>query len=196
LFAVVNQLVKGGVIDDVFSVCFGMVEGDGALLLGDAGGWPESLDIYSRERGRGEGGGGLLLIDGCLPLLQTQGQLPGMQAWLTRLACPFAALACPLAPCLPAEVPGSIQLQYTPLLTSPSHPFYYNVKMLSLAVDGQLLPVSQVGGWVCHRAPRPPCLPAALCLCSSLTSQHLNMLPSCCDWLLLLPLPTCIAVSV
>ena len=24
-------------IDDVFSLCFGMVEGDGALLLGDAG---------------------------------------------------------------------------------------------------------------------------------------------------------------
>jgi hypothetical protein len=33
----VNQLVKAGVIDDVFSLCFGMVEGDGALLLGDAG---------------------------------------------------------------------------------------------------------------------------------------------------------------
>lgn len=37
LLAVVNQLVKAGVIDDVFSLCFGMVEGDGALLLGDAG---------------------------------------------------------------------------------------------------------------------------------------------------------------
>lgn len=35
--SVVNQLVKAGVIDDVFSLCFGMVEGDGALLLGDAG---------------------------------------------------------------------------------------------------------------------------------------------------------------
>jgi hypothetical protein len=33
-----NQLVKAGVVDDVFSLCFGMVEGDGALLLGDAGG--------------------------------------------------------------------------------------------------------------------------------------------------------------
>ncbi|KAL4433645.1 hypothetical protein ABPG75_000086 [Micractinium tetrahymenae] len=75
--SVVNQLVKAGVIDDVFSLCFGMVEGDGALLLGDA------------------------------------------------------------------EVPGSIALQYTPLVPSATHPFYYNVKMLSLAVDGQLLPVSQ-----------------------------------------------------
>lgn len=36
-------------------------------------------------------------------------------------------------------------LQYTPLLTSPSHPFYYNVRMLSLSVDGQLLPTAQVG---------------------------------------------------
>ena len=76
--AVVNQLVKAGVIDDVFSICFGMVEGDGALLLGAA------------------------------------------------------------------EVPGEFMLQYTPLLTSATHPFYYNVKMLSLAVDGQLLAVSQV----------------------------------------------------
>lgn len=75
--SVVNQLVKAGVIDDVFSLCFGMVEGDGALLLGDA------------------------------------------------------------------DVPGSIALQYTPLVPSATHPFYYNVKMLSLAVDGQLLPVSQ-----------------------------------------------------
>ena len=44
----------------------------------------------------------------------------------------------------PADVPGFIPLQYTPLISSASHPFYYNVKMLSLAVDGQLLPVSQV----------------------------------------------------
>ena len=76
--AVVNQLVKAGVIDDVFSICFGMVEGDGALLLGAA------------------------------------------------------------------EVPGEFMLQYTPLLTSATHPFYYNVKMLSLAVDGQMLAVPQV----------------------------------------------------
>lgn len=69
-------------IDDVFSLCFGMVEGDGVLLLGDV------------------------------------------------------------------EVPGTIPLQYTPLLSSASHPFYYNVKMLSIAIDGQLLPVPQVGGWV------------------------------------------------
>ncbi|PSC67812.1 acid protease [Micractinium conductrix] len=75
--SVVNQLVKAGIIDDVFSLCFGMVEGHGALLLGDA------------------------------------------------------------------DVPGFIPLQYTPLISSASHPFYYNVKMLSLAVDGQLLPVSQ-----------------------------------------------------
>jgi hypothetical protein len=74
---VVNQLVKAGVIDDVFSLCFGMVEGDGVLLLGDA------------------------------------------------------------------EVPGTIPLQYTPLLSSASHPFYYNVKMLSIAIDGQLLAVPQ-----------------------------------------------------
>lgn len=73
----VNQLVRAGVIDDVFSLCFGSVEGDGALLLGDA------------------------------------------------------------------PLPGGIDLQYTPLLRSISHPFYYNVKMLSVAVDGQLLPVSQ-----------------------------------------------------
>ncbi len=38
--SVVNQLVKAGVIDDMFSLCFGMVEGDGALLLGDAGARP------------------------------------------------------------------------------------------------------------------------------------------------------------
>jgi hypothetical protein len=58
---------------------------------------------------------------------------------------PFnAALLPPVwaVPCC-AVVPGSIALQYTPLLTSTSHPFYYNVKMLSLAVDGRLLPVSQ-----------------------------------------------------
>lgn len=73
-----NQLVKAGVIDDVFSLCFGMVEGDGALLLGEA------------------------------------------------------------------PLPGTIELAYTPLLHSTSHPFYYNVRMLSLAVDGQLLPVPQV----------------------------------------------------
>ncbi len=77
---VVNQLVKAGVIDDVFSLCFGMVEGDGVLLLGDA------------------------------------------------------------------EVPGTIPLQYTPLLSSTSHPFYYNVKLLSIAIDGQLLAVPQVRG--------------------------------------------------
>lgn len=76
-----NQLVKAGVIDDVFSLCFGMVEGDGALLLGDM------------------------------------------------------------------QLPGGIQLQYTPLLRSATHPFYYNVRMLSLAVDGQLLPVPQVHSW-------------------------------------------------
>ena len=33
--AVMLQLVAGGVIDDTFSLCFGSVEGDGALLLGD-----------------------------------------------------------------------------------------------------------------------------------------------------------------
>lgn len=82
--AVVNQLVKAGVIDDVFSLCFGMVEGDGVLLLGDA------------------------------------------------------------------DVPGTIPMQYTPLLTSASHPFYYNVKMLSIAIDGQLLAVPQVGACVCR----------------------------------------------
>lgn len=75
-----NQLVKAGMIDDVFSLCFGMVEGDGVLLLGDA------------------------------------------------------------------EVPGTIPLQYTPLLSSTSHPFYYNVKLLSIAIDGQLLAVPQVRG--------------------------------------------------
>jgi hypothetical protein len=32
----VNQLVSSGAIDDKFSLCFGGVEGDGALLLGDA----------------------------------------------------------------------------------------------------------------------------------------------------------------
>lgn len=50
----------------------------------------------------------------------------------------------------PAEVPGSIALQYTPLVPSVTHPFYYNVKMLSLAVDGQLLPVSQVATIALH----------------------------------------------
>ena len=32
----VNQLVSAGTIDNMFSLCFGMVEGEGALLLGDA----------------------------------------------------------------------------------------------------------------------------------------------------------------
>lgn len=32
--SVVNQLVSAGVIDNVFSLCFGTVEGDGALTLG------------------------------------------------------------------------------------------------------------------------------------------------------------------
>lgn len=85
-----NQLVKAGVIDDVFSLCFGMVEGDGVLLLGDA------------------------------------------------------------------EVPGTIPLQYTPLLSSASHPFYYNVKLLSIAIDGQLLPAPQVGGGAGANVWSPP----------------------------------------
>ena len=103
---------------------------------------------------------------------------------LTHCICgpPPPPLRLPPA-CPAAEVPGTIQLQYTPLLTNPSHPFYYNVKMLSLAVDGQLLPVSQVGaGRVRPDALRPlhvcrggsggsgvgparlPNLPAATCL--------------------------------
>eukprot|EP00887_Chlorella_sp_A99_P005894 scaffold1.g5894.t1 len=75
--SVVNQLVKAGLIDDVFSLCFGMVEGDGAMLLGDAP--------------------------------------------------------------LPGEVAGA--LAYTPLVASPSHPFYYNARLTGLAVGGQRLGV-------------------------------------------------------
>nr|BBK07876.1 aspartyl protease family protein [Coccomyxa sp. KJ] len=33
--SLVNQLAGSGVIDDVFALCFGSVEGDGALMLGD-----------------------------------------------------------------------------------------------------------------------------------------------------------------
>eukprot|EP00890_Picochlorum_soloecismus_P005382 jgi/Picsp_1/5845/NSC_03204-R1_pepsin-type aspartyl protease len=40
--SVVNQLVKTGEIDDTFSLCFGLVEGDGVLLLGDS---PASREI-------------------------------------------------------------------------------------------------------------------------------------------------------
>ena len=34
--SVMNQLVSAGEIDDVFSLCFGLVEGDGVLMLGDS----------------------------------------------------------------------------------------------------------------------------------------------------------------
>jgi len=40
--SIVNQLVKLGEIDDTFSLCFGLVEGDGVLLLGDS---PASREI-------------------------------------------------------------------------------------------------------------------------------------------------------
>ena len=40
--SIVNQLVKTGEIDDTFSLCFGLVEGDGVLLLGDS---PASREI-------------------------------------------------------------------------------------------------------------------------------------------------------
>ena len=35
MHAAVAQLAGRGVIDDVFALCFGSVEGDGALMLGD-----------------------------------------------------------------------------------------------------------------------------------------------------------------
>ncbi|KAK9808761.1 hypothetical protein WJX72_003142 [[Myrmecia] bisecta] len=48
--SLVNQLVSGGMIDDVFSLCFGNVEGDGALMLGG-----EMLDIPDERFDEGYG---------------------------------------------------------------------------------------------------------------------------------------------
>lgn len=78
----------------------------------------------------------------------------------------------------PADVPGSIALQYTPLVPSATHPFYYNVKMLSLAVDGQLLPVSQVGRF------RPKTEPAAKSegYCVAVASGFVLLATSCLPW--------------
>lgn len=73
--SVINQLVAAGEIDDMFSLCFGMVEGDGVLMLGDS---------------------------------------------------PAAS-----------EIP----LQHTPLVPSPTHPFYYNVRLDAISVGGQELEI-------------------------------------------------------
>lgn len=75
----VVQLVNAGVIDNVFSLCFGTVEGEGAMLLGDA------------------------------------------------------------------PMPRGLRLQYTPLISSLQHPFYYNVRLAGLSVAGQRLSLDQVG---------------------------------------------------
>lgn len=82
------QLASRGIIDDVFSLCFGSVEGDGALLLGE------------------------------VPLKQY-----------------------------------NVDLEYTPLLTSPAYPHYYSVLLLGVQVGGTKLDVLPV--W-----------PAALCFVS------------------------------
>ena len=73
--SVINQLVAAGEIDDVFSLCFGMVEGDGVLMLGDS---PATADI---------------------------------------------------------------PLQHTPLVPSPTHPFYYNVRLDAISGGGEELEV-------------------------------------------------------
>ena len=72
------QLVNAGVIENVFSLCFGTVEGEGAMLLGDA------------------------------------------------------------------PLPSTLRLQYTPLVSSLAHPFYYNVKLEGLVVGGRQLPLQEV----------------------------------------------------
>ena len=74
--SLVNQLVAAGEIDDVFSLCFGVVEGDGVLMLGQS---------------------------------------------------PAAA---------------QIRMQYTPIIPSSSHPFYYNVRLDALSVGGDQLDIS------------------------------------------------------
>jgi hypothetical protein len=74
--SVVNQLVAAGEIDDVFSLCFGVVEGDGVLMLGDS----------------------------------------------------------------PAS--NEVELQYTPMVPSPTHPFYYNVRLDAISVGGDQLDIA------------------------------------------------------
>ncbi|KAG7674709.1 putative Aspartic proteinase 39 [Nannochloris sp. 'desiccata'] len=74
--SLVNQLVAAGEIDDIFSLCFGVVEGDGVLMLGDS----------------------------------------------------------------PAA--NEVGLQYTPLVPSPTHPFYYNVRLDAISVGGDQLDIS------------------------------------------------------
>jgi hypothetical protein len=74
--SVVNQLVAAGEIDDIFSLCFGVVEGDGVLMLGDS----------------------------------------------------------------PAA--NEVELQYTPMVPSPTHPFYYNVRLDAISVGGDQLDIS------------------------------------------------------
>lgn len=78
---IVNQLVAAGVIDDAFSLCFGSVAGDGALVLGDA-----------------------------------------------------------------PPPPGLPPLAFTPLVPNRGHPFYYNVRLSSIAVGGTPLDVQPVRG--------------------------------------------------
>ena len=73
------QLAQRGIIQDVFSLCFGSVEGDGALLLGDV-----ALSQYN------------------------------------------------------------VELEYTPLLSSPAYPHYYSVQLMGLAVGANKLDVAPV----------------------------------------------------
>lgn len=73
--SVINQLVAQNEIEDVFSLCFGLVDGDGVLMIGDS---PAAREI---------------------------------------------------------------ELEYTPLVPSPLHPFYYNVQLNAISVAGTPLNV-------------------------------------------------------
>lgn len=75
--SLLHQLVDAGAIDDVFGLCFGLVEGDGVLLLGDS---PASRQV---------------------------------------------------------------ELQYTPMLASKTHPFYYTVKTQGISVNDSRLDIAK-----------------------------------------------------
>ena len=117
----VNQLVKAGIIDDVFSLCFGMVEGHGALLLGDAGwsvggrwaGWLVSCALLQLV--------GLLQAASRLPVLVPRHDARAHQlAPLLASASPLSPSPCriDLSPPSNADVSGSVPLQYTSLISS------------------------------------------------------------------------------
>ena len=149
------QLAGRGVIDDVFALCFGSVEGDGALMLGDV-----SLQVR------------VIIFLPCLPRACTSDSLlaclqsatvllqtlvleaaPDNGTRATKL-CPMELVRvfmtsilrrCSLhAASADAPQDQDVALQYTPLLASLAHPHYYSVRLEALWVGTTQLPVAQV----------------------------------------------------